>query len=155
MDVLMNHTVVACARSWIGTRFRHQGRVKKTASHKGGVDCLGLLCGIAAELDLRDAQGVPLWHADETDYPHQPDVLYLQRQLKRWLKTIPLAGIMAGDVVLLRIDDSPQHLAIIGGDAGNLSLIHAYAPAHGVVEHGMNAWWSERVEAAFRIPVGV
>jgi hypothetical protein len=33
-----SHPIVACARSWIGTRFHHQGRLKKADGHKGGVD---------------------------------------------------------------------------------------------------------------------
>ncbi len=69
----MTHPIVACARGWIGTRFHHQGRIKKTESHKGGVDCLGLLAGVAAELDLLGSDGMPLIAADETDYAHQPD----------------------------------------------------------------------------------
>ncbi len=39
--------IAAASRSWIGTAFHHQGRTKKTTGHKGGVDCLGLLVGVA------------------------------------------------------------------------------------------------------------
>ena len=55
----MNDAIVTCARSWIGTRFHHQGRLKKTQSHKGGVDCLGL------GGDWKDNVDVPLNEASE------------------------------------------------------------------------------------------
>ena len=146
----MSHPIVACARGYIGTRFHHQGRIRKTAAHKGGMDCLGLLIGVAEELKLYGKDGTPLTFADERDYSHQPDTNRLRQQLEAHLYPVELSEIAAGDVVLLRVDDSPQHLAIISDGVGELGLIHAYAPAKAVVEHGLDEWWKERIEAAFR-----
>jgi cell wall-associated NlpC family hydrolase len=147
----MNHVIVACARGWIGTRFHHQGRVKKTQHHKGGVDCLGLLAGVANELRLRGPEGNPLTLADETNYSHQPDAVRLKERLSELLMPVAEDHLTPGDIVLLRIDDSPQHLAIISDIAGGLGLIHAYAPARAVVEHQLDEYWRQRIEAAFRI----
>jgi len=197
----MTHPIVATARGWIGTRFHHQGRLRKTESHKGGVDCLGLLAGVAAELDLRGPDGKPLIAADETDYAHQPDTKRLYARLSALLTPIPQGGISPGDILLLSIDESPQHLAIVsdfsatfplpsgeggatrcasaparrerrvrehqhtdkhnmfqcphpsplpGGEGTGLGIIHAYAPARAVVEHLLDDWWRQRIEAAFR-----
>lgn len=146
----MTHAIVACARGWIGTRFHHQGRIKKTATHKGGVDCLGLLAGVAAELDLRKHDGTPLVSFDETDYPHQPDVSRLQAMLSGLLQPVAIEHIAAGDILLLRIDESPQHLAIVSDSGDGFGIIHAYAPARSVVEHGLDDWWRERITAVFR-----
>lgn len=143
----MSHPIVACARGWLGTRFHHQGRIRKTGQHKGGVDCLGLLVGVAAEMDLRGADGRALALADRVDYPHRPDSAQLRKRLAEVLVEIPCGGIAEGDVVLLRVDDSPQHLAIIT----DLGMIHAYAPARAVVEHELDGWWRARMEAAFRV----
>lgn len=152
--------IVACARGWIGTRFHHQGRLKKTENHKGGVDCLGLLVGVAAELDLRAADGLSLTSFDKADYPHQPDAARLRERLLQLLTPIPIGDILPGDIVLLNIDGNPQHLAIVSdfsnpsplkGEGIRLSLIHAYAPARAVVEHGLDGWWQEKIEAAFRV----
>ena len=148
----MTHPIVACARGWIGTRFHYQGRLKKTDSHKGGVDCLGLLVGVAQELDLRMADDLPLASFDEADYPHQPDVVQLREQLSRLLRQIPAGGITPGDIVLLNIDGNPQHLAVISDRREGLGLIHAYAPARAVVEHGLDDWWRHKIAAAFRVP---
>ena len=147
----MAEPIVACARSWIGTRFHHQGRVKKTDIHKGGVDCLGLLVGVARELDLVGNNGVSFADADEIDYSHQPNTKRMYSVLSQLLTLVTIANMRNGDVVLLRIDDSPQHLGIISNFGDGLGLIHAYAPAKAVVEHMLDAWWRERIEAVFRI----
>ena len=147
----MIHPIVACARGWIGTRFHHQGRLRKTESHKGVVDCLGLLIGVAAELGLRGADGRLLAEADETHYPPQPDVKKLKQRLSMLLHPIPIAGISSGDILLLRIDDNPQHMAIVSDASEGFGIIHSYAPARGVVEHALDAWWHECIEAAYRI----
>ncbi len=41
--------VVRVARTWLGTPYHHQGRVKGA-----GVDCAGLSVGVAKELGLSD-----------------------------------------------------------------------------------------------------
>jgi len=147
----MNQKIVACARGWIGTRFHHQGRVKKTAEHKGGVDCLGLLVGVAAELNLVGPGGLPLAMADENNYPHYPDTKRLRDRLLAYLSPVEISAIAPGDIVLLNVDDSPQHLAIVSDMGDGLGIVHAYAPAKLVVEHRLDGWWFQRIEAAFQI----
>ncbi|MGE0755119.1 MAG: C40 family peptidase [Alphaproteobacteria bacterium] len=147
----MEDRIVQAARGWLGTRFCHQGRVKKTASHAGGVDCLGLLIGVAAELQLCNHEGKPLMGYDERDYPHYPDVERLRHMLGSHLLPIHHAGIQPGDVVLLNIDGHPQHMGICCRLNGALSLIHAYAPARAVVEHHLDSWWNARIVSVFRI----
>ena len=141
--------IVRAARGWVGTRFAHQGRVKRTAQHKGGVDCLGLLVGVAQELDLRGAGGVAFAAVDERDYSHMPDVARLHEVLSGQLLRVDT--LAPGDVVMLRVDDRPQHLAIVSDQPSGLGLIHAYAPARAVVEHALDEWWRARVHAAFRV----
>ncbi|MDE3060454.1 MAG: hypothetical protein KGJ06_05535, partial [Pseudomonadota bacterium] len=119
----MTHPIVASARGWTGTRFHHQGRLKKTASHKGGVDCLGLLAGVAGELNLRDHNGEELAAFDEIDYSHRPDASKLRAKLAELLLRVPVQEISPGDIALLRIDGSPQHLAIISDFGGGLGMI--------------------------------
>lgn len=146
------HDIVAAARGWIGTRFHHQGRLKKTDKHAGGVDCLGLLVGVASELNLRSADGQPLLDFDRPDYPHYPDSTHLMAQLETLMQRIPMVGMQAGDVAVFTIDESPRHLAIISDDERNsLQMIHAYAPARAVVEHALDAWWQAKIKAVYRI----
>lgn len=147
-----NADVVASARRWLGTRFHHQGRLKRTESHHGGVDCLGLLVGVAEELDIRLPDGAPAIILDRTDYTHHPDTEYLKAQLMRVLETIPHDGISPGDILLLNIDASPQHLGIVSDLNPGLGIIHAYAPARAVVEHVLDSGWRQRIVAAYRLP---
>lgn len=142
--------IVAAARGWLGTRFHHQGRLKKTASHKGGVDCLGLLMGVAAELNLSTPDGYPLINMDEVNYPHFPDGDHLKTQLATALRIIPVGGILPGDVLLLRVEIHPQHLAIVTNWNQQLGIIHAYAPARAVIEHTLDDWWRSRIVLAYR-----
>lgn len=142
--------IVAAARGWLGTRFHHQGRLKKTNMHAGGVDCLGLLVGVATELDLCDRHGIKLAALDKVDYSHQPDTQRLRQALSTALYKVETGVMQAGDVALMQIDGRAQHLAIISELAGARSMIHAYAPARAVVEHGLNQDWLDRIEAVFR-----
>ena len=143
--------IVAAARGWLGTRFHHQGRFKKTAQHAGGVDCLGLLVGVARELDIQGPTQGGIYMFDETDYSHYPDAAKLKAQLELLLCSIPREGMGCGDVALFKIDGMAQHLGIISQLEGKRHVIHAYAPARCVVEHALDAWWLERIEAVYRI----
>ncbi len=163
----MTHSeqIIACARGWVGTRFHHQGRLKKTAVHAGGVDCLGLLVGVARELGLRGKGGVELAVLDCADYGHLPDGEALLAGLIKNLELVTphsLRGlhefrempqqvrhdmIQPGDILLIAPEGTPRHLAI----ATESGIIHAYAQARKVVEHMLDAWWRERVVAVFRV----
>lgn len=140
--------LVACARSWLGTRFAHQGRVKKTATHRGGVDCLGLLVGVANELGVLDRRGRPFVDGDIVDYSHLPDVVKLRQTLADMMVEVSVAELRQGDVLLMNIDGRAQHLGIASDGGG---IIHAYAPAKAVVEHLLDAWWMARIVAVFRV----
>jgi cell wall-associated NlpC family hydrolase len=149
----MREQIVACARSWLGTSFHHQGRLKKTLTHKGGVDCLGLLVGVAHELDLRLKDGSPFIEKDCANYSHYPDAQRLYVELASIMTLINSANMQTGDVMLLCVDDNPQHLAIYvrGDDKNNPAMIHAYAPARMVVEHVFDEYWQGKIAAAFSI----
>jgi len=144
----MKNQIVSAARGWLGTRFHHQGRLKKSENNKGGVDCLGLLIGISAELNL------PFTEQDETSYSHSPDTQKLREKLAHSLQEINISEINYGDILLLNIDGQAQHLAIVSDMADGIGIIHAYAPARAVVEHALDAWWREKIVVAFRVTFG-
>ncbi len=151
MDSHSSQRVVDAARSWIGTRFLHQGRRKKNGNDKGGVDCLGLLVGVADECSLMQ-QGKPLAGFDERDYGHYPCEKRLLDGLLKHFERCDKADMRAGDVVLVRIDEQAQHVGIIGDYAeDDFSLIHAYAPARAVVEHRLDADWMRKVVCVLRL----
>lgn len=145
--------LVVAARGWLGTRFQHQGRCKRSAMHRGGVDCLGLLMGIAKELMLKARDGRALTTHDRLDYGHYPAAGGLQCQLDAllWPGEPPM---MPGQIGLFRIDGQAQHLGIFTdyAEAGDgLGLIHAYAPARQVVEHRLDVMWERRLAGLWRV----
>ncbi len=138
--------VAEAARGWLGTPFHHQGRKKHI-----GVDCLGLLVGVAEELSIKSRNGRLLNLYDNRHYSHTPDGYALVNRLSALLYETSADEIIAGDVGVFAIDGSPQHLGIIGKYDHGLSLIHAYAPARKVVEHALDDFWKMRMTAAFRV----
>jgi len=137
--------IIEATRSWLGTPFHHQGRRKHI-----GVDCLGLLIGVASELDLRDKKGRPLIEFDDLAYGHIPDEKKLYTGLKKSL--IPTKLIEVEKIVLFKIDGVSRHLGILGEKNGYLTLIHAYAPARKVIEHRFDTEWEEKLVKLFEVP---
>ena len=99
--------IVDQARTWLGTPFHHQARLKGK-----GCDCLGLVVGVADELELVNAYGIHLSWYDEIDYPKAPDGAYLLAKLQALLIEVPKDQARPGDLGLFNIQNNPQHLAI-------------------------------------------
>lgn len=153
----ITRAMAASARSWVGTKFVHQGRLKKSATSAGGVDCLGLLIGVAEELQLQLADGTKVASLDERTYQRIPDGQLLKEKLSQLLTQISSDDVEEGDVVLVSFDGNPQHLGLIvhhqddESDSSHLNIIHAYAQVRKVVEHHYDAFWRGKTVAAFRI----
>lgn len=131
--------VIAAARGWIGTPFKHQHRAKGI-----GVDCAGLVIGVARELGLVE----PTW--DVTGYGQVPDGVTLaalcDEHMDRLLHCAP------GCVVLVAWGrGDPQHLGIVGTHPlGGLSMIHAERRRFGrVIEQQLVFSRAMRLVAAF------
>ncbi len=131
------------ARTWLGTPFHHQARLKGV-----GCDCLGLVVGVVDELGLKDKNGKLLAAYDEIAYSKEPDGAYLTQKLTDLLEEVQEP--QAGDLALFSVRDNPQHLAIITDYEGTLGMIHAYAPARRVVEHRLDDDWNSRLVKVFR-----
>ncbi len=132
--------IVAEARTWIGTRFVHQARLK---GH--GCDCAGLVVGVCKALGLSDF--------DKADYSRIPDGIMMRRICEETMTAIAFTDVQPGDVLLFHFGSHPQHLGIVGDYLhGGLSIIHAYAPSHKVVETRLDEVWISRIVAAYRLP---
>ncbi len=126
--------IITLARSWVGTKFHHQGRKKNI-----GVDCIGLVVGVAKEL------GIDVY--DRTSYPREPSGGTLETALAEYLGE---CGLAPGCVALFRIEKEPQHVGIISEVEGGLGIIHAYAQARKVVEHNFDESWRGRLVKCYR-----
>ena len=132
--------LVTEARTWVGTPFRHQGRVKGV-----GCDCAGLIVGLAKHFQLSTF--------DVLGYNRHPTGRVLVDICDAEMERIAIDEMAPGDVALLRFERDPQHLALIGNYLhGGLSLIHSYVQGGGVVEHRLDSVWARRIVAAYRIP---
>lgn len=144
----LKQRVLLEARTWVGTSFRHQGRAKKTFEHPGGVDCIGLLVGVARELQLRDEAGKLLHDYDMPNYSRIGIGERLIETLeKHFYKTDSIAP---SNVLLFAFAGQPQHLGIIGEDKDGLTLIHAYDSNGKVVEHGLSDKWLKRAIGVYQ-----
>lgn len=124
--------IVQEARSWIGTRYQHQGRAKGV-----GVDCIGLVGGVAAAVGVPNAAE---WFADRAmhNYARTPDRAMLMRACERFFDAVPLPAARSGDVLLFALQEQPRHFAILV-DEHRQRIVHAYAllAARRVVEQGL------------------
>lgn len=127
--------VIAAARSALDTPFRHQGRVAGV-----GLDCAGEFVHACRELAL------PV--IDEQGYGRNPYKGLLEQCIERqpFLYRVPKEQMQAGDVLLMRFDGEPQHIAIHAGE----TMIHAYEKSGRVVEHRLADVWRARVVRVYR-----
>ena len=141
--------IIRAARGWIGTPFHHQGRVKGV-----GVDCIGLLVGIARELELTDDKGILLADYDQPNYSPLPDGMGLKTAVSLRLLELPSIGEASrGDVYLFRFQQDPQHVGILSElPDGAPGIIHCYSNSGKVVEHRLNDTWRNLIVAAYRFP---
>jgi len=140
--------VVAEARTWLRTRFAHQAHTKGVAS-----DCGGLVGGVCIGAGLF----APTWWDTEfkehCGYSRIPSNAMLEAICHKFMVPISLNAAQPADVVLMRFETEPQHLAILTPYLhGGLAMIHAYSRAGEVVEHRFSNGWRARVTEAFALP---
>jgi NlpC/P60 family putative phage cell wall peptidase len=134
--------IVAEARAWIGTPYRHQ------ASLKGiGCDCLGLVRGVWRAVVGVEPRRAPAYSRDWAEASGEE---MLARAAQTHLVEIEPAQFLPGDVLLFRYRDRypAKHAAIVSAPA---SMVHAHDGA-AVAEVAMSPWWRRRLAYAFRFP---
>ncbi len=138
--------VVAAARGWLGTPYRHQASVKGQ-----GADCLGLVRGVWRETVGGEPEETPAYQPDWAEVGGAETLLEAAR---RWLVEKPIAEMQPGDVMMFRmIEGAPvKHCAILSDVEGpEPRIIHAYW-GRAVVESWMGPWWKKRLAAVFAWP---
>ncbi len=137
----MNNKIVHAVKLWLGTPFHLQGRVKNI-----GCDCLGLLMGIAKELNLKTKQGTKLIDHDRNDYHIIHDGKILEEQLDQLLEQTEVLEV--GNLLLLEYDKNPQHLAIV---SDGKKIIHAHLKHRKVVEHSIDVWIRNKIKKIYKL----
>lgn len=141
-----NARVVAIARRWIGTPYRHQASVEGA-----GCDCLGLVRGVWRELKGAEPAGaVPVYSMDWGE-PQREESLWAAA--RTYLVQKPLDEVAAGDVLLFRMRARAvaKHLGIQAATGASCSFVHAYS-GHDVTESPLSLPWRRRIVARFAFP---
>ena len=129
--------IVTEARSYIGTPYHHQGRLKGI-----GVDCAGVVVGINKTFGLTSH--------DVKGYSQQPHHGLLQQSLcDAGFTKMRLDQLETGDCMLMRFGSEPQHLAVYTGEG---TMVHSYSKVGKVVEHNLNDVWKQRITAVYQFP---
>jgi NlpC/P60 family putative phage cell wall peptidase len=140
MPAVTRAAVVAEARAWIGTPYRHQASLKGV-----GCDCLGLVRGVWRTLYGAEPEApppyAPDWAEAAADEP-------LAEAALRHLSAIDRESFAAGDVLLFRwrAGLAAKHAAIVATPG---TMIHAHDGA-AVAEVAISPWWRRRLAFAFR-----
>ena len=131
--MLNRQEVVKQARTWLGTRFRYQGRVKQNQNNKGGVDCLGFIIGLSDEVGYKH-HNHSISYYDTIIYSKKPDYAVLELKLTELFYQKDVANIDIGDIVLKKISNTQYHIMLYTGK----TFIHASATTRAVVEHDVD-----------------
>lgn len=132
------------ARTFIGVRWRHQGRDKAF-----GIDCVGLIS--------RTGNDKGLITFDIRDYDMNPDGVLLQAMANKVLILLKPHTFTFGDVLMFKDVKLPCHMAIVG-DKGHpaqgypFSLIHAYRDVRKCTENLLDESWMKKIVAQYSFP---
>jgi NlpC/P60 family putative phage cell wall peptidase len=140
--------IVAEARTWAGTPYRHQASLKGV-----GCDCLGLLRGVWRGVLGPEPEEAPPYAASWAESaPAGTDPLLAAARRHLVPIAVPMAADrpLAGDVLLFsfRVHLPAKHCAIATGPA---AMIHAHDGA-AVTEVALTPWWRRHLAHAFRFP---
>ncbi len=138
----MRQKIVAEARAWIGTPYRHQ------ASARGiGCDCLGLVLGVWRALYGELPEEVPPYAPDWAEAGGRET---LADAAGRHLRPCDGAEIAAGDLLIFRWRPHvpAKHLAIATAPG---RMIHAHDGAE-VAEVAITPFWRRKIAYRFSFP---
>jgi len=138
--------LIAEARSWIGTPYHHQARLKGV-----GVDCAGVPICVGRNLKLFPPE------MDITHYARVPDGVSLIDHCNQWMSPIPIEDAMFSDIGIFRFAYDPQHLGILADYLhGGFSVIHSLdrngSVRGSVIEHRLANKFKDNMIACYRIP---
>jgi NlpC/P60 family putative phage cell wall peptidase len=138
----LRNRIVAEARAWIGTPYRHQASLKSV-----GCDCLGLVRGVWREVLAAEPELPPAYSADWAEASGRET---LAEAATRHLVSVEIKSARPGDVLLFRwrANVPAKHAAIlVAADR----MVHAH-DGHAVSEVYFAPWWQRRLAFAFAFP---
>jgi NlpC/P60 family putative phage cell wall peptidase len=140
--IVCRAAIVAEARKWIGTPYRHQGSLKGV-----GCDCLGLVRGVWRALYGAEPERAPAY---EPDWAEAAQGEPFAAAAERHLRALDVTAFAPGDVLLFRWRRglAAKHAAIV---VAPHRMVHAHEGA-AVAEVALSPWWRRRIAYAFSFP---
>jgi len=139
--MISRQQVIEQARTWLGTPYHHQGRIKGI-----GVDCIGFIIGALMEVGISN-----LDRQEFQEYGRCPP------RGKGMLKYFDELTISVGynykpaDLLVFWINDTtkrPQHIAM----ATDYGIIHTHSSVGKVVENVLDEAWLAKFICAYQVP---
>ena len=132
--------VVAEARLWIGTPYRHQASLRGV-----GCDCLGLLRGVWRAVRGGEPEPLPPYTPDWAEAGGADTLMEAARR-----HLVMAEGVALGRVLLFRWRPGlPAKHCAIATSAG--MMVHAHDGA-AVCEVALRPWWGRHLAGVFRFP---
>lgn len=137
----MNNKIIEIAKTYIGTPWMHQGRMKKI-----GVDCAGLVVCVLKEFGYNV-------NFDVKGYNRIPEGVNLKNIAREFFDEVKFDEIKDGDILLFNILGNPQHIAFYLKENDIDYIIHSYGDPsiNKVVQSRLDSKWRERICGIFRI----
>lgn len=134
--------IVAEARDWLGTPYRHQGSLKGV-----GCDCLGLVRGVWRALLGDEPEPVPAYSPDWAEAGGRE---LMAAAAGRHFVAVEASRIGEGDLLLFRWRPGlpAKHAGLI---LTPRRFIHAHEGAV-VAEAPLDGWWRAHLAGAYRWP---
>ena len=139
---LTRTAIIAEARDWIGTPYRHQASLKGV-----GCDCLGLVRAVWRSLLGAEPRQAPPYSRDWAEASGEET---LAQAARAHLIEIAPSEFTPGDLLLFRYRERypAKHAAIVTTSS---LMVHAHDGAM-VAEVAISPWWRRRLAYAFRFP---
>ncbi|MEI2384657.1 peptidase P60 [Breoghania sp. JC706] len=138
--------LVAEARDWLGTPYRHQASLKGV-----GADCLGLVRGVWRAFYGAEPERMPAY---TPDWAEAGGAEQLAEAGRTHLLPVDIDAALPGDVLLFRFaaNAPAKHAGFLSEGTARAGLfIHAYELC-AVTETRLVPWWRRRLAFAFRFP---
>lgn len=119
--MITRNQIISQARTWIGTPFHHQNKLKNV-----GCDCVGLIIEVANELNIGDFTGLL-----PVSYNFFQDRHYLLDCLDNYFAQCER---QYGSIALIGSGDLGWHIGFVGRQENNFTLIHSCMKKGMVVE---------------------
>jgi len=141
--MLTRTRIIAEARAFVGTPYRHQASLKGV-----GCDCLGLVRGVWRAIHGAEPEATPAYTPDWAEA--RGEEALAQAAMRHLVQLDDAQAFAPGDVLLFRYREGypAKHAAI--ASAPDL-MVHAHDGA-AVTEVAIAPWWRRRLAYAFSFP---